>query len=277
MKKNKLLLGVIILCLFISDKLIAHCGHCKNEEEYLLAFCGSGVCAEQHEHKKEAKPQQKVWTKEYFYATVYTCPMHPEVQNDKPGNCPKCGMKLEKKQVLMTYACPEENCEYQKTEPGKCPSDGKELVKCEVKSYCPKCGAQVDPQELIKPKKGEIKLRNITQDEIGKKTFCPVMKKEFVVSKKTKAVDYKGNTYYLCCGYCEKEIIKSPEKYISICPKCGQQVGPKDLKLKPIKSAQQTETKQKQEKTTYTCPMCGGDFDEPGKCPKCGMDLIEKK
>lgn len=27
----------------------------------------------------------------------YTCPMHPEVQQAKPGKCPKCGMNLEKK------------------------------------------------------------------------------------------------------------------------------------------------------------------------------------
>jgi rubrerythrin len=27
-------------------------------------------------------------------ATVYTCPMHPEVISDKPGKCPKCGMNL---------------------------------------------------------------------------------------------------------------------------------------------------------------------------------------
>ena len=27
-------------------------------------------------------------------ATVYTCPMHPEVTSDKPGSCPKCGMEL---------------------------------------------------------------------------------------------------------------------------------------------------------------------------------------
>ena len=27
--------------------------------------------------------------------TIYTCPMHPEVQQDHPGNCPKCGMSLE--------------------------------------------------------------------------------------------------------------------------------------------------------------------------------------
>src|SRR3989344_2658366 len=25
---------------------------------------------------------------------TYTCPMHPEVQMDKPGTCPKCGMTL---------------------------------------------------------------------------------------------------------------------------------------------------------------------------------------
>ena len=24
--------------------------------------------------------------------TVYTCPMHPEIRQDHPGNCPKCGM-----------------------------------------------------------------------------------------------------------------------------------------------------------------------------------------
>ena len=24
----------------------------------------------------------------------YTCPMHPEVVKDAPGDCPKCGMKL---------------------------------------------------------------------------------------------------------------------------------------------------------------------------------------
>ena len=27
----------------------------------------------------------------------YTCSMHPEVLQDKPGDCPKCGMKLVEK------------------------------------------------------------------------------------------------------------------------------------------------------------------------------------
>src|ERR1700722_8857090 len=30
---------------------------------------------------------------------IYNCPMHPEVQQDHPGNCPKCGMTLEPKTV----------------------------------------------------------------------------------------------------------------------------------------------------------------------------------
>ncbi len=38
--------------------------------------------------KKETKQQPQPVT--------YTCPMHPEIHATKPGNCPKCGMKLVK-------------------------------------------------------------------------------------------------------------------------------------------------------------------------------------
>src|SRR5690606_8447125 len=33
--------------------------------------------------------------------TIYTCPMHPEIEQDHPGSCPKCGMALEPKQVAV--------------------------------------------------------------------------------------------------------------------------------------------------------------------------------
>lgn len=29
--------------------------------------------------------------------TEYTCPMHPEVNQNEPGKCPRCGMDLEAK------------------------------------------------------------------------------------------------------------------------------------------------------------------------------------
>ena len=38
-------------------------------------------------HKKDAKAAPK--------GTQYTCPMHPEIIRDEPGDCPKCGMALE--------------------------------------------------------------------------------------------------------------------------------------------------------------------------------------
>ncbi|WP_306536494.1 heavy metal translocating P-type ATPase [Geobacter sp.] len=40
--------------------------------------------------KPEEKPQGNA---------VYTCPMHPEIEQDHPGDCPKCGMALEPKTV----------------------------------------------------------------------------------------------------------------------------------------------------------------------------------
>lgn len=42
--------------------------------------------------------------------TEYTCPMHPEVVQDGPGSCPKCGMALEPKEITLDEE--EENPEY---------------------------------------------------------------------------------------------------------------------------------------------------------------------
>ncbi|PZR75052.1 MAG: copper-transporting ATPase, partial [Chthoniobacterales bacterium] len=44
-------------------------------------------------------------------AGKYVCPMHPEVQSDKPGDCPKCGMALERampqsRVQTPIYTCP---------------------------------------------------------------------------------------------------------------------------------------------------------------------------
>src|SRR4030042_124953 len=44
-------------------------------------------------------------------ATIYTCPMHPEVRQNLPGSCPKCGMDLVPEKTQDTN---EEEKAYQK-------------------------------------------------------------------------------------------------------------------------------------------------------------------
>ena len=34
-------------------------------------------------------------------ASLYTCPMHPEIQQVGPGACPKCGMALEQRTMEL--------------------------------------------------------------------------------------------------------------------------------------------------------------------------------
>ncbi len=44
------------------------------------------------------------------------------------------------------------------------------------------------------------------------------------------------------------------------------------------KKSSATENSTTTAKVTYTCPMDPEvTSDKPGKCPKCGMDLVEKK
>ena len=47
---------------------------------------------------KDVKPQKKE-SAVAKKGAQYTCPMHPEVVRDKPGNCPICGMALEPMEI----------------------------------------------------------------------------------------------------------------------------------------------------------------------------------
>jgi Cu+-exporting ATPase len=40
-------------------------------------------------------PEPPAETSPAVTGAIYTCPMHPEIRQDHPGNCPKCGMTLE--------------------------------------------------------------------------------------------------------------------------------------------------------------------------------------
>ena len=69
---------------------------------------------------------------------TYTCPMHPEIEQQGPGACPKCGMALELKgiPVLATktqYTCPM-HPEVIQDEPGACPKCGMALEATTVEA-----------------------------------------------------------------------------------------------------------------------------------------------
>jgi Cu+-exporting ATPase len=67
---------------------------------------------------------------------AYTCPMHPEIKQAGPGNCPKCGMALEP----ATAPAPAERTEY------TCPMHPE--IKQMGPGSCPKCGMALEPREV---------------------------------------------------------------------------------------------------------------------------------
>ncbi len=67
---------------------------------------------------------------------MYTCPMHPEVQQPRPGSCPKCGMALEPvagpAQAPRTeYVCPMHP----------------QIVR-DAPGFCPICGMALEPRTV---------------------------------------------------------------------------------------------------------------------------------
>ncbi len=80
----------------------------------------------------QIKPAASAATPGSAPAGEYTCPMDPEVRQQGPGDCPKCGMALEKAMpaspsaTKIEYTCPM-HPELVRSEPGDCPICGMAL------------------------------------------------------------------------------------------------------------------------------------------------------
>lgn len=88
-------------------------------------------------------------------APVWTCPMHPQIKQDEPGECPICGMDLIAEEVVseskaagivlradapplqFAYACPD-HPDQKFGVPGTCPIDGKQLIMVDEALAVPK-------------------------------------------------------------------------------------------------------------------------------------------
>lgn len=74
----------------------ATAAHMSKHEGQLFYFCSSG-CQSKFDADPSAYLGHQPAPEPMPSGTQYTCPMHPEIIEDTPGDCPKCGMALEPK------------------------------------------------------------------------------------------------------------------------------------------------------------------------------------
>lgn len=110
-------------------------------------FCSQNCAAKfETDPQKYLEPGQRSHTAHphEHSAPEYTCPMHPEVKQQRPGSCPKCGMALEPAAITaaqepVEYTCPM-HPEIIRSAPGSCPICGMALEPREVTA------AEADPE-----------------------------------------------------------------------------------------------------------------------------------
>ncbi|MEZ2126445.1 MULTISPECIES: heavy metal translocating P-type ATPase [unclassified Sinorhizobium] len=73
----------------------ATAGHFLKHEGEKFYFCSAGCQAKFETDPASYRDGNRPAAKPMPKGTLYTCPMHPEVVSDHPGDCPKCGMALE--------------------------------------------------------------------------------------------------------------------------------------------------------------------------------------
>ena len=102
----------------VQSEHASHSGHASaSGHEHLHAHGG-----ETHTAMPETEPAPAQG------CAMHACPMHPEVCQSSPGNCPRCGTTLEPAELAQTleYTCPM-HPEVVASEPGRCPKCGMAL------------------------------------------------------------------------------------------------------------------------------------------------------
>src|ERR1043166_1107392 len=75
-----------------------------------------------------------------------TCPMHPEIVEERPGTCPLCKMNLVPVRLDTSWTCPLHSVVSEES-PGKCRICGRELIQVTV-AFTWSCLARPDVNEI---------------------------------------------------------------------------------------------------------------------------------
>jgi len=193
----------------------------------------------------------------------YVCPMHPEVVQDQPGSCPKCGMFLVPRETqanatVQTHAKhdsvhtsvdslinasnpepeikakPEHMHHHEPAMEYFCPMHA-EVVQDEPGS-CPQCGMFLEPRE--KSTEPNTASEHMAHNEPVMEYFCPM----------------------------HAEVVQDEP---GSCPQCGMVLEPRAKSTEPNTASEHMA--HQAPVMEYFCPMHPEVVqDTPGECPKCG-------
>lgn len=71
-------------------------------------FCSAGCKSKFNKHPEHYLSDKQETQNSVAPGTIYTCPMHPEIRQEGPGDCPICGMALEPEEVNIIEGASEE-------------------------------------------------------------------------------------------------------------------------------------------------------------------------
>ena len=113
-------------------------------------FC-SARCLAKFREDPEPYLQDRPAPKPAAPGALYICPMDPEVEQTRPGTCPKCGMALEPMTPVLASTRTEWTCPMHP-----------EIVR-DGPGACPICGMALEPRTVSVEEEGSAELRNMTR------------------------------------------------------------------------------------------------------------------